>query len=130
LRKLKVSVFKKSCFILTRYMHAELNFFVFLFETVKCFWHTKLKSNMAAFLSRDINDDAKCRRYSGKYACGGWERANPIPDGKSSWSTFGKLWQDNQQVLRNILETPPSNQEVRLSTAARISTNKRQEILR
>lgn len=46
-----------------------------------------------------------------QYACGGWERANPIPDGKSSWSTFGKLWQDNQQVLRNILETPPSQQE-------------------
>ncbi len=84
----------------------------------------------AAFLSGDINDDAKCRPCSGQYACGGWERANPIPDGKSSWSTFGKMWQDNQQVLRNILETPPSNQEVRISTAAKISTNERQEILK
>jgi predicted metalloendopeptidase len=79
--------------------------------------------NMAAFLSRYINDDAKCRRCPGQYACGGWERSNPIPDGKSSWSTFGKLWQDNQQVLRNILETPPSNQEVRISAAAINSTN-------
>jgi predicted metalloendopeptidase len=103
--------------------------YISLFETAKMFFHIKLKSNMAAFMSRGINDDAKCRRCSGQYACGGWERANPIPDGKSSWSTFGKLWQDNQQVLRNILETPPSNQEVRISAAARISTNERQEIL-
>ena len=28
-----------------------------------------------------------------QYACGGWLKNNPIPSGKSSWSTFKKLWQ-------------------------------------
>lgn len=39
-----------------------------------------------------------------QYACGGWQKKNPIPDGKSSWSTFKKLWQENQNILRTILE--------------------------
>eukprot|EP00092_Neocalanus_flemingeri_P065816 GFUD01080095.1.p1 GENE.GFUD01080095.1~~GFUD01080095.1.p1 ORF type:complete len:831 (-),score=230.51 GFUD01080095.1:109-2601(-) len=39
-----------------------------------------------------------------QYACGGWIRSNPIPDGKSSWNTFKKLWQNNQNTLRNLLE--------------------------
>ena len=39
-----------------------------------------------------------------QYACGGWVRRNPIPDGKSSWNTFKKLWQTNQNKLRALLE--------------------------
>lgn len=39
-----------------------------------------------------------------KYACGGWERLNPIPDGHSSWSMFEKLWEGNQLVMKNALE--------------------------
>merc|ERR1719219_466753 len=39
-----------------------------------------------------------------QFACGGWIRSNPIPDGKSSWNTFKKLWQNNQNTMRNILE--------------------------
>ena len=35
-----------------------------------------------------------------QYACGGWVSSNPIPDGKSSWNTFKKLWQNNQNTLR------------------------------
>lgn len=35
-----------------------------------------------------------------QYACGGWINSNPIPDGKSSWNTFKKLWQNNQNTLR------------------------------
>ena len=30
------------------------------------------------------------------YACGGWERLNPIPDGKTTWSMFEKLHESNQ----------------------------------
>ncbi|XP_058803973.1 endothelin-converting enzyme homolog isoform X2 [Phymastichus coffea] len=41
-----------------------------------------------------------------EYACGGWGKKNPIPDGKSMWGTFGKLEQDNQLVVRNVLEKP------------------------
>lgn len=39
-----------------------------------------------------------------QYACGGWIKANPLPDGKSIWGTFGKLWQENQLVMKNVLE--------------------------
>jgi predicted metalloendopeptidase len=38
------------------------------------------------------------------YSCGGWERLNPIPDGRSSWSMFEKLWEANQLVMRNALD--------------------------
>ncbi|KAJ8680284.1 hypothetical protein QAD02_016071 [Eretmocerus hayati] len=41
-----------------------------------------------------------------QYACGGWIKKNPLPDGKSMWGTFGKLDQDNQLVLKNVLERP------------------------
>ncbi|XP_054159302.1 endothelin-converting enzyme homolog isoform X2 [Oppia nitens] len=41
-----------------------------------------------------------------QYACGGWIRDNPLPDGKSIWGTFGKLWQENQLVMKNVLEEP------------------------
>lgn len=39
-----------------------------------------------------------------RYACGGWIKNNPIPDGRSAWGTFSKLTQDNQLVLKNIIE--------------------------
>lgn len=35
-----------------------------------------------------------------QFACGGWIKSNPIPDGKSSWNTFKKLWQNNQNTMR------------------------------
>ena len=42
--------------------------------------------------------------FLSQYACGNWAKTNPIPDGKSHWSTFDKLWQDNQRVMRVLLE--------------------------
>ncbi|XP_043280868.1 endothelin-converting enzyme homolog isoform X2 [Venturia canescens] len=41
-----------------------------------------------------------------EYACGGWIKKNPIPDGKSTWGTFTKLEQENQLVVKNVLEKP------------------------
>lgn len=38
-----------------------------------------------------------------EYACGGWIKKNPIPDGKSTWGTFTKLEQENQLVVKNAL---------------------------
>lgn len=38
-----------------------------------------------------------------QYTCGGWIKDNPLPDGKSIWGTFGKLWQENQLVMKNVL---------------------------
>src|SRR5437588_5795393 len=39
-----------------------------------------------------------------QYACGGWRKRNPIPADQTSWSVYGKLYQDNLEFLRGILE--------------------------
>ncbi len=39
-----------------------------------------------------------------KYSCGGWEKNNPIPPDQTSWSVYGKLYEDNLKYLRSILE--------------------------
>jgi putative endopeptidase len=39
-----------------------------------------------------------------QYACGGWRAKNPIPGDQTSWSVYGKLYQDNLKFLRGILE--------------------------
>ena len=38
------------------------------------------------------------------YSCGGWIKKNPIPPDQSSWSTYGKLQDENLAQLRGILE--------------------------
>lgn len=38
------------------------------------------------------------------YACKGWVQANPIPDAKSTWGTFMKLEQQNQLIIKRVLE--------------------------
>ena len=39
-----------------------------------------------------------------QYSCGGWKKKNPIPADQVSWSVYGKLYQDNLNFLRGILE--------------------------
>ena len=39
-----------------------------------------------------------------QYSCGGWQKRNPIPPDQVSWDVYGKLYQDNLQFLRGILE--------------------------
>jgi membrane metallo-endopeptidase-like protein 1 len=43
------------------------------------------------------------------YSCNGWVKANPIPDGKSTWGTFMKLEQQNQLIIKRVLEQPIEN---------------------
>ncbi|XP_063798125.1 endothelin-converting enzyme 1 isoform X2 [Pseudophryne corroboree] len=43
------------------------------------------------------------------YACGGWIKANPVPDGHSRWGTFNELWEHNQAVMKHILENTTMN---------------------
>jgi endothelin-converting enzyme/putative endopeptidase len=38
------------------------------------------------------------------YSCAGWQTKNPIPPDQTSWSVYGKLFQDNLMFLRGILE--------------------------
>lgn len=43
-----------------------------------------------------------------QYSCGGWQKKNPIPADQVSWSVYGKLYQDNLNFLRGILEQAAS----------------------
>ncbi|XP_068141142.1 neprilysin-3 isoform X1 [Drosophila tropicalis] len=54
--------------------------------------------------SIDVTIDP-CDDFYG-YACNQWIKKNPIPEGKSTWGTFGKLEQSNQLIIRNVLEKP------------------------
>jgi putative endopeptidase len=39
-----------------------------------------------------------------QYSCGGWKKNNPIPADQTSWSVYGKLYEDNLLFLKGILE--------------------------
>ena len=39
-----------------------------------------------------------------QYSCGGWKKNNPIPPDQSSWDVYRKLYEDNLNYLRSILE--------------------------
>lgn len=39
-----------------------------------------------------------------RFSCGGWIRRNPLPDGRSRWSTFNSIWEQNQALLKHLLE--------------------------
>src|SRR6516225_1772988 len=39
-----------------------------------------------------------------QYACGGWQKNNPIPPDQTSWEVYRKLYEDNLKYLRGILE--------------------------
>jgi endothelin-converting enzyme/putative endopeptidase len=39
-----------------------------------------------------------------QFACGGWMKSNPIPPDQSSWTTYGKMQDENRALLRVLLE--------------------------
>jgi putative endopeptidase len=39
-----------------------------------------------------------------QYACGGWQKNNPIPADQSRWDVYAKMAQDNRRVLWGILD--------------------------
>jgi putative endopeptidase len=55
-----------------------------------------------------------------KYACGGWQKKNPIPADQTGWAVYGKLYQDNLNFLRGILEQAASGPSQRDAVAQKI----------
>jgi len=53
-----------------------------------------------AFMDRDVDPCVDFYAYS----CGNWTKLNPIPPDKTSWSVYGKAYNDNQQYLWGILD--------------------------
>src|SRR6516164_8351218 len=43
------------------------------------------------------------------YACGGWQKNNPIPSDQSSWSVYSTMQDENRVMLRSILENAAVN---------------------
>lgn len=41
------------------------------------------------------------------FACGGWMKSNPLPEGKSRWGTFSNLWEHNMLVMKHLLGKSP-----------------------
>ena len=46
-----------------------------------------------------------------QYACGGWLKANPIPPEEATWGRFDVLFENNQKILRSILEDSAAHQD-------------------
>ncbi|KAL7837817.1 hypothetical protein SRHO_G00275280 [Serrasalmus rhombeus] len=38
------------------------------------------------------------------FACGGWVKKNPLPEGKSRWGPFSNLWEHNMAIMKSLLE--------------------------
>jgi len=55
-----------------------------------------------------------------KYACGRWQKENPIPADQTSWSVYAKLYQDNLNFLRGILEQASVNEKERDAVTQKI----------
>ena len=46
-----------------------------------------------------------------QYSCGHWQQKNPIPPDQTSWSVYGKLYQDNLNFLRGVLEQAAASRD-------------------
>ena len=55
-----------------------------------------------------------------QYACGTWQKKNPIPADQTGWSVYGKLYQDNLNFLRGILEQASSSTNQRDAVTQKI----------
>ncbi|MDZ4731043.1 MAG: M13 family metallopeptidase [Xanthomonadales bacterium] len=55
-----------------------------------------------------------------QFACGGWIKNNPIPADQASWSTYGKLYVDNQRYLWGILQQMAANNGPRTSSQTQL----------
>jgi len=55
-----------------------------------------------------------------QYACGGWNKANPIPGDQADWGTFNVLADRNRETLKAILEAASPNDPRRVATQRQI----------
>ncbi len=55
-----------------------------------------------------------------EFACGGWRKANPIPNDRGGYSRFAELDDNNHLVLRDILEKAAANDPKRDATDQKI----------
>ncbi|TFY65494.1 hypothetical protein EVG20_g5570 [Dentipellis fragilis] len=61
----------------------------------------------AAILSSLDTSQDPCENFY-DYATGGWRKSYPLPSDKGRYGTFNALFQENQQIVRDILESNSS----------------------
>ncbi|TFY82283.1 hypothetical protein EWM64_g1728 [Hericium alpestre] len=61
-----------------------------------------VKLSAAILSSLDTSQDP-CENFY-DYATGGWRKSHPIPSDKGRYGTFNSLFEENQQIVRDILE--------------------------
>ena len=67
-------------------------------------------------MDRDANP---CEDFY-RYACGSWNKNNPMPPDQATWDVYGKLSFDNQRFLRGLLEEAAKPSENRTSAQQKI----------
>jgi putative endopeptidase len=83
---------------------------LFLFVSAVAQDSTKGKGQELAFPytpSLDVNAMDKsadpCADFY-QYSCGGWKQSNPVPPDQVGWDVYNKLYEDNLNYLRSILD--------------------------
>ena len=54
-----------------------------------------------------------CRDFD-QFACGGWRQRYPIPKSSSEISVFSQLWNDEEKVLKDLIEKQVDNSGIQV----------------
>jgi putative endopeptidase len=79
---------------------------------------------LASTLLSNMNRSADPCEDFYEYTCGNWAKTNPIPDDRSRYSTFTKLYEQNEEILRRILDNPSTSTTTSGSNIATTATEK------